>query len=116
MTAAMKTVSAFYEAFGTKDWKKLRSLITDDFTFRGALSTFNGPAEFIAGMSRMPFEGVPEASRFIVDGNRVAHAFVWKMTAPARAAIPMCEVLEVEGGRVRSSDLFFDSKLFPTPG
>jgi len=116
MTPTMKTVGAFYEAFGAKDWKKLRSLITDDFTFRGALSTFNGPAEFIAGMSQMPFEGVPEGSRFMVDGNRVAHAFTWKLTAPTKAEIPMCEVLEVEGGKVRSSELFFDSKLFPTPG
>ena len=115
MTGTMKIVNAFYEAFGSKDWKKLRSLLTDDFTFQGALSTFSGSGEFIEAMSQMPFEGAPEGSRFVVDGNRVAHVFVWKMTAPARADIPMCEVLEVEGGKVRSSELFFDSKLFPTP-
>jgi len=115
MNATMKTVNSFYEAFGTKDWKKFRTLLTDNFTFRGALATFNGPEEFIAGMRQMPFEGAPEGSRFIVDGNRVAHAFVWKMTAPTRADIPMCEVLEVEGGKIRSSELFYDSKLFPAP-
>ncbi len=115
MTATMDTVTAFYEAFGTKNWKKLRSLLSDDFTFRGSASSFEDPDAFIAGVSDMPFEGTPEGSRFIVDGKRVAHAFVWKMTAPTQADVPMCEVLEVDGGKIRSSELFYDSKLFPAP-
>ncbi len=116
MAKTMDTVGAFYEAFGQKDFDRLRTLLTDDFSFKGPLMAFDNPDGFIAGVSKMPFEGVPEGSRFIVDGNRVAHTFIWKMAAPTRVDVPMCEVLEVEGGKVRSSELFYDSKLFPTRG
>lgn len=114
MTTAMDTVGAFYDAFHQRDFPKLRGLITDDFTFKGPMMNFPDPDAFISGVSGMPYEAVAEQSRFIVDGDRVAHAFVWKMTAPSKADIPMCEVLQVANGKVRSSELFFDSRLFPT--
>ena len=113
MTKTMDTVAAFYKACGAKDWTKVRSLLADDFTFRGALSYFDSPNAYIEGVSSMPFAGAPVNSRFIVDGTRVAHAFVWKMTAPMEADVPMCEVFEVAGGKIKSSELFYDSKLFP---
>ncbi len=116
MTTTMDTVGAFYEAFGSKDFDKLRSLLADDFTFKGPLMSFDAPDAFVTAIREMPFEGNPEDSRFIVDGNSVAHAFVWMISAPAKAEIPMCEVLEVEGGKVRSSELFYDSKLLPEAG
>ena len=79
------------------------------------MSTFESPDEFVAGVSQMPFEGVPEGSRFIVDGNQIAHAFTWKMTAPMKVDVPMCEILEVEGNLIRSSELYYDSRLFAEP-
>ncbi len=114
-SATMSTVTTFYEAMGQKDWDRVRSVLADDFTFRGALSSFDGPDEFIAGIQEMPFDGTPDGSRFIVDDAHVAHAFVWKMTAPTKADVPMCEVLEVRDGKVKASELFYDSKLFPVP-
>lgn len=113
MAEAMDTVAAYYAAFGSKDWAKFRALLSDDFTFQGALMSFDSPDAFVAAMQEMGMEGAPEGSRFIVDGTRVAHVFLWKMTAPAKADIPMCEVFESEGGKIRSSELFYDSKLFP---
>ena len=113
MTKTMDTVTAYYQAFGEKDWDKVRSLLADDFTFRGSLSAFDNPDDFVAGVSQMPMEGQPAESRFIADGNQVAHAFVWKATAPMKADVPMCEVLQVEGGKILSAELFYDSKPFP---
>lgn len=116
MSKAMDTVGEYYAAFGSKDWDKLRTLLSDDFTFKGAMMSFENPEAFVAAMKEMGMEGVPEGSRFIADGNSVAHTFVWKMTAPAKVDVPMCEVFETEQGKVRSSQLFFDPKLFQAEG
>lgn len=113
MNSAMKTVGAFYEAFGRKNATALRDLLTPNFTFRGPLMSFDDPDSYVAAMAQLPFEAEVQDSRFIADGDRVAHVFTWRMTTPAKASIPMCEVLELEGGKVRSSELYYDSKLFP---
>ncbi len=115
MTNPLDTVQAFYTSFAEKDWAKLRTVLTDDFTFRGAMAQFDSPDAYVEGMRALPFEGEAEDSRFMVTGGQVAHAFTWKMTAPMQARIPMCEVLEVDGGKVRRSELYYDSAAMPAP-
>ena len=95
---------------------RLRSLLSDNFTFNGAVMAADSSDSFVAAMKQMGMEGAPEGSQFIVDGNRVAHTFLYKMTAPAQVDAPMCEVVEIEQGKVRSSNLFYDSKLFQAEG
>jgi len=101
-------------AFGQQKWEELRGVLADNFTFRGSMASFDTPEDYIAAMKSFPFEGAPIESKFMVDGNRVAHAFVWQMTAPVRTEIPMCEVLEIENGKVQSAELFYDSAAMPT--
>ncbi len=43
----------------------------------------------------------------------LVHMFDWKVTAPFQATIPMVEVMEFEGDKVKRARLFFDSALFP---
>lgn len=116
MKSAMQAVTEYYQAFGSKNLKRLREVLASDFTFTGPLMAFDNPDAFVAAMGTMPFEATVEGSKFIADGERVAHAFLWKMTSPAKADIPMCEVFEVNGGKIRSSELFYDARLFPAPG
>lgn len=112
-TRSLDVVQEYYGAFAGKDFQRLRKILSPGFQFRGPLLNASGPDEFIRAMSQMPFEATVSGSRFIADGNRVAHAFLWSMTAPAKADIPMCEVLEVDKGRIQSADLYYDARLFP---
>ena len=114
MNSIMDTVTDFYTTFAKQDWASLRGTLSDSFTFRGSMASFDSPDDFVAAMSQLPFEGEPESSGFIVDGNRVAHTFVWKMTSPSKAVIPKCEVLEVSYGKIQSSQLFYDSAAMPS--
>lgn len=114
METAIESVNTYYEAFGRKDWKKVRAVLAEDFTFKGPLMSFNSAEAFIEAVGNLPFEATVEGSRFIAEGNRVAHAFLWKMTAPAKVDIPMCEVFELLGAKIRSAELFYDARLFPT--
>ena len=43
MTTTMDTVSALYEAFGQKDFGKLRGLLSDDFNVKGHLMACEDP-------------------------------------------------------------------------
>lgn len=117
MNDAMVTVGAYLDAFGRKDMKRLRNPLADGFTFKGPLMAFDNPDAFVAAMAAFPCEVTADGSRFVADGARVAHAFVWRIKKPVKADIPMCEMFEVEGGRILSSELYYDSKLFPSmPG
>ncbi|MCI0518438.1 MAG: nuclear transport factor 2 family protein [Woeseiaceae bacterium] len=109
----VEVVGIFYRAMANRDKAALRSVLADNFSFKGPMMTFDGPDSFVDAMMNPPFEASITNSQFITDGMRVAHTFVWNMTAPARAEIPMCEVLTLRGSRVLHSILFFDTQQFP---
>lgn len=112
MKTAMATVNAYLDAFARKDMAALRRLLSGDFRFRGPLMSLDGVDAFITAMTQFPCEATTEGSRFVAGDDYVAHAFVWKMTKPATADIPMCEFFEVKDGKILASDLFYDSRLF----
>ena len=116
MSQPVIVVKNFYEAFGAKDWVRLRSLIADDFTFRGSMAAFDNPDDFVRAMSQLPFEGYFEDSKFITEGDQVVHSFLWKMTSPATSDIHMCEVFEVSGEKIKVSELYYDSAAMPSSG
>ncbi len=64
-------------------------------------------------MKRCTFEFTNENCEVVVEGKTLVHIFDWKVTAPFQATIPMVEVMEFEGEKVKRARLFFDSALFP---
>ena len=109
MTAAPRAVKAFYTALSEED----SAVLTDDFTFKSPLAEFDTPEGYVDMVSR--FGGWVETGRFLVDGDHVAHAFVYHMTAPGRADIPVCEIFELRDGRIRSSRAYNNAADFPSP-
>jgi hypothetical protein len=63
-------------------------------------------------MNKCPFEFTNESCEVIVEGKTLVHIFDWKVTAPFQATIPMVEVREFEGEKVKRARLFFDSTQF----
>lgn len=114
MKAIMNTVTAFYTAMGKRDARSLRAVLADDFSFRGPMMKFDSPDVFTKTMVSFPFEATASGSRFIMDGNTVVHTFLWKASDPAKVEIPMCEILTIAKDKVKSSELYFDTKLFPS--
>ena len=105
-----KAFDDFYKGAMSKDARQVRSALTDDFTFSGPLMSFDDPDAFVASL--LGFDAEVTESRLIVDGERVAHLFVLEVAAPIRAKIPMCDVLEFRGNRIRAIRLYTNSKLF----
>lgn len=111
MARAPEAVKNFYVALSEENSEKLRSVLTDDFTFKSPLAEFDTPEGYVSMVSK--FGGWVETSRFVVDGNHVAHTFVYHMTAPGKADIPVCEVFELADGRIRSSRAYNNAADFP---
>ena len=103
----------FYQGAMRKDARKIRSVLTDDFRFRGPMVSFDDPDAFADSL--LGFDADVTESRLLVDGDRVAHQFVLDVAAPMRAKIPMCDVLEFRGDRISAIELYTDSKLFEPP-
>lgn len=114
LARAPEAVKTFYLALSEQDGGLLRSVLTDDFTFESPLAAFDTPEGFVAMVGQ--FGGWVETSRCLVDGDLVAHTFVYHMTAPGRAEIPTCELFELAGGRIRASRAYNNPADFPAPG
>lgn len=110
---SVDTVKAYNEAMESKDMTRVRELLADDFSFAGPMMTVEGADAFVEFMSGGPFEASQETIQFVANGNSVAHVFLFRMTAPETAEIRMCEILGVTGGKIDSSQLFFDTAKFP---
>lgn len=112
MKTGVETIKAFYAAIEGKDKQGIRKLLSSDFTFRGPMRTFDNPDVFAESMVAMAMEGGPRGSRFITEGDSIAHICTWQMTAPKRMDLPMCEIFTLADGKIAGIELYFDSKHF----
>ena len=113
MAKAPHAVRMFYTALSERNSKKLRSILTDDFTFKSPLAEFETPEGYVDMVGK--FGGWVETLDFIVESNRVAHTFVYHMTDPGVADIPICEVFELKNGLIKSSRAYNNAADFPSP-
>ena len=93
MSTALSVVQAYYAALKAKDAAGIRSKLSDSFIFKGPMMYFDNPDTFVQGMVGMDMPGGFSDSRFITEGNNVAHISSWVMMMPERVEIPMCEII-----------------------
>ena len=101
------------KAWEEKDEATFRACLHDDYTFKGPMMEMRSANEALEFMGRCSFEFTNENCEVVVEGNTLVHIFDWKVTAPFQATIPMVEIMEFEGEKVKRARLFFDSDLFP---
>ena len=113
MTTAIDVVKNYNRAFESKDAEALKPLIHPAYTFKGPMMEMNGRDQMLAFLQTCPFSFKNQNVKFVAQGNTVVQTFDWQMTAPFKASIPMCELLEVENGQIKSGRLFYDTGAFP---
>lgn len=113
MSQVLDIVHEYYQAIEVKDFEKVRSLIDDQYTFKGPFMQFNGADECIEQMKECSFEAQHEVVRTITDGKQVVLIFDWTCSKPFQGTFRMCEYLQVENGRILSAELIFDTANFP---
>ena len=113
MSTLVEVAKRMTQAWEKKDAAAFRSCLHDDYSFKGPMMEMKSPDEAVEFMNRCPFEFANENCEVVVEGQTLVHMFDWKVTAPFQATIPMVEVMEFEGEKVKRARLFFDSALFP---
>ncbi len=113
MSTLVDVAKKMTKAWEDKDEAAFRACLHDDYTFKGPMMEMNSANEAVEFMNRCSFECTSENCEVVVEGQTLVHIFDWKVTAPFQATIPMVEVMEFEGDKVKRARLFFDSALFP---
>ena len=113
MSKLINVAKQMTEAWVQKDETAFRACLHPDYSFKGPMMEMKSANEAVECMKRCPFESTSENCEVVVEGNTLVHVFDWHVTAPFKATIPMVEVMEFEGNKVKRSRLFFDSALFP---
>jgi len=113
MTNTKEIVMKMDQAWNAKDESTLRTLLHEDYHFKGPMMEINGPDESVAMMNEFPFESHNENDELIVEGSKAVHIFDWVVSSPFQATIPVTEVLEVEDNKVKTARLFFDTAQVP---
>jgi len=108
-------VNRYTEAFDAGDMGTVQSLLAEDFRFEGPLMIASSRQEFFEQLSQFQMTARTVVRRQIANGSTVARMFDFELTAPAQVTIPMAEWIEVAGGRIVSSRLFYDPARFPMP-
>ena len=113
MSTLIDVAKKMTKAWEQKDESAFRACLHDDYSFKGPMMEMKSANEAIEFMNRCPFEFTKENCEVIVEGKTLVHVFDWNVTAPFQATIPMVEVMEFEGDKVKKARLFFDSALCP---
>jgi len=101
------------KAWEDRDEAAFRACLHDDYSFKGPMMEMKSANEALEFMKRCAFEFTNTNCEVVVEGKTLVHVFDWNVTAPFQATIPMVEVMEFEGDRVKRARLFYDSALFP---
>ena len=113
MSTMIDVAKQMTAAWQQKDEAAFRACLHDDYSFKGPMMEMNNADEAVDMIKRCAFEHTIENCEVVVEGKTLVHIFDWKVTAPFQATIPMVEIMEFEGDKVKRARLFFDSALFP---
>ncbi len=113
MSTMIDVAKRMTKAWQEKDESTFRACIHDDYTFTGPMMAMRNANEALEFMRECAFEHSTENCEVVSEGNTLVHIFDWKVMAPFQKTIPMVEIMEFEGDKVKRARLFFDSALFP---
>jgi ketosteroid isomerase-like protein len=114
-TDTNRLVDGYYAKWGAGDFEGLAGLLTEDFAFRGAMDSADGPAGFVALIRRNApaFQGARFANvRRVVDADRAVSLYDFEL---GELSVPMAEAFEVRDDRIARVDLYFDPAHFAPP-
>lgn len=107
------TLKKFYAAMENHDWKTKRSLMHDDFAFKGPLMQACGADEMIAAIQQMNCSMTFADLTTAEAGDTVLAFFTCQMTQPAPTTFRCAERVTFKDGRIKSSELIYDARAFP---
>jgi hypothetical protein len=111
---AAALAATYFDAWRSKDFATLRSILADDVTFVGPLGTADGADECVQGMQQLAgiMTDVVVQKRFVA-GDDVLTWF--ELVTSVAPPCPVANWSHTEAGRIRSIQVTFDPRpLLPS--
>ena len=113
-----RIIEAYFKAFEERDFDRVRSCLSDSFTYTGPTAKFNGPDSFLENiwhvgqiLQRIEFR------KTFVDGNNVCSIMNFHVHLDEPRSVPVVQWAIIEKGKISSIEVFFDateySLMFP---
>ena len=113
MIKPIEIVKNYYGAFDSHDFQRARSLMHDEFRFTGPMMEATSPEEFFAKMKDFDCEYKSRIVHMVEDGDTVGVLLDCTFTRPFSATIRMSEWFRIDGDKIISSNLVYDTRQMP---
>src|SRR5262245_55690026 len=98
---------AYLDAVASKDIERVAALVEPEVEFVSPANRLSGARDFLAGLRRIGAIHVRnEVKRVFRDGNEVC--VIYDFVTDTVGAVPTIEWLRIDGGRIRSVNLYYD--------
>ncbi len=105
-------VKKLYDACMNKDFNTVKSLLHPNYRLKDPMMELNSAQELIDMLKLCP-AGRMENVDFVAEGDKVVGTFDAITTEPVSSRMRMCSVITMEGGKVRSEEMFYDTAKIP---
>lgn len=112
---ATDIVKNYYAALDSHDFAKARALMHDRFRFVGPMMEASSPEDLFGKMKGFDCTFTNRMVHMVESGNTVGSLFDCTFSKPFQATIRMSEWFTVEGGKILSSNLVYDTRQMPMP-
>ncbi|MEZ0226871.1 MAG: nuclear transport factor 2 family protein [Alphaproteobacteria bacterium] len=112
MNANSELVKKLFDACNQKDFETARGLLHDDYSLKDPLMELHSADEMIEMMKNCPGGGMAENLTMIAEDDKVVTLFDGTMQDKTQK-MRMCSVVTVEGGKVKSEEMFYDTAKMP---
>ena len=109
MTDAAATAATYFDAWQTRDFARLRSVLADDVEFAGPLARVKGGDECLRGLRGMAqiMTGL-EVRKVFRDGPDVLTWF--DLATSVAETVPVANWMHVEDGKITRVQVAFDAR------
>lgn len=105
---------AYTEAVGQRRFDAVAALLHPDVEFQMPGKTMRGVDEYVTALKRLaPILSRNDVKRTVVDGNNVCVLYDLVTDTPV-GAVPSVEWITVDGARIRTVRLIFETAQWPT--
>jgi hypothetical protein len=117
---AMKDVGAasiaesYFRAWKSEDWEMLRSLLSDDATFRGPLASIDGADGLLEGLKRMAeiTTDIVVHKRFVDEPDVLSW---FDLHTSIASPAPTANWSHIENGKINAIQVTFDARELAPP-
>ena len=105
-----RVIEAYFKAFEERDFDRVRSCLSDSFTYTGPTARFDSPDSFLENIWHVgQILKRIELRKTFVDGRHVCSIMNFHVHLDEPRSVPVVQWAIIEEGKIVSIEVFFDA-------